>query len=131
MEVAAWWLVYGRSPTFKVHSTMIPSVVEVVAEREDIGVAEATDKAEDAQTRSFQMRSSWASGRRKRSSQSGGDKVPPNREEADVVVAKAPEKAEDEQTRSFHCKLINSVCNDSSQLDPVITDTNCRFCKDD
>ena len=89
MEVAAWWLVYGRSPSFKVHSVMIPSVVEVVAEREDIGVAEATDKAEDAQTRSFQMRSSWASGRRKRSSQSGGDKGPPNREEADIVVAEA------------------------------------------
>ena len=32
MEFAAWWLVYGRSPSFKVHSVMIPSVVEVVAE---------------------------------------------------------------------------------------------------
>jgi hypothetical protein len=72
MEVAAWWLVYGRSPSFKVHSVMIPSVVEVVAEREDIGVAEATEKAEDAQTRS---------------SQSGGDKGPPNREETNIVVA--------------------------------------------
>ena len=74
MEVAAWWLVYGRSPSFKVHSVMIPSVVEVVAERDDIGVAEATDKAEDAQTRS---------------SQSGGDKGPPNREETNIVVAEA------------------------------------------
>jgi len=73
MEVAAWWLVYGRSPSFKVHSVMIPSVVEVGAEREIIGVAEATDKAEDAQARSSQMRYSWASGRRKRSYQSGGD----------------------------------------------------------
>ena len=95
MEVAAWWLVYGRSPSFKVHSVMIPSVVEVVAEREDIGVAEATEKAEDAQPRSFQMRSSWASGRRKRSSQSGGDKGPPNWEEADIVVAEATNKADD------------------------------------
>ena len=76
---------------------MIPSVVEVVAEREDIGVAEAPDKGEDAQTRSFQMRSSWASGRRKRSSQSGGDKGPPNREETNMVVADATDKADDAQ----------------------------------
>ena len=89
MEVAAWWLVYGRSPSFKVHSVMIPSVVEVVAERDDIGVAEATDKAEDAQTRS---------------SQSGGDKGPPNREETNIVVAEAPDKAEDAQTRSFQMR---------------------------
>ena len=89
MEVAAWWLVYGRSPSFKVHSVMIPSVVEVVAERDDIGVAEATDKAEDAQTRS---------------SQSGGDKGPPNREETNIVVAAAPDKAEDAQTRSFQMR---------------------------
>ena len=27
MEVAAWWLVYGRSPSFVVRSVMIPSVV--------------------------------------------------------------------------------------------------------
>ncbi len=38
------------------HSVMIPSVVEVVDGREVIGVAEATEKAEDAQTRSSQMR---------------------------------------------------------------------------
>ena len=91
MEVAAWWLVYGRSPSFKVHSVMIPSVVEVVAERDDIGVAEATDKAEDAQTRS---------------SQSGGDKGPPNREETNIVVAAAPDKAEDAQTRSFQMPML-------------------------
>jgi len=28
MEVAAWWLVYGRSPRFVVRSVMIPSVVD-------------------------------------------------------------------------------------------------------
>ena len=28
MEVAAWWLVYGRRPSFKVQSVMIPSVVD-------------------------------------------------------------------------------------------------------
>ncbi len=50
MEVAAWWLVYGRSPRFKVNSVMIHFVVEVVAEREVIGVAEDIGKAEDAQT---------------------------------------------------------------------------------
>ena len=58
-------------------------------EETNIVVAAAPDKAEDAQTRSFQMRSSWASGRRKRSSQSGGDKGPPNRKETNIVVAEA------------------------------------------
>jgi len=65
MEVEAWWLVYGRSPSFKVNSVMIPSVVEVVAERAVIVVAEATAKAEDAQKRFSQMRYSGASGRSK------------------------------------------------------------------
>ena len=73
---------------------MILSVVEVVAEREDIGVAEATEKAEDAQKRSFQMRYSWASGRRQRSSQSGGDKGPPNREETKAEAQKSIATAE-------------------------------------
>ena len=51
MEVAAWWLLYGCSPSFKVHSVMIPTLVEVVYERAATVVAEATSKAEAAQKR--------------------------------------------------------------------------------
>jgi len=31
IEVAAWWLVYGRSPSFVVRSVMIPSVVTMLS----------------------------------------------------------------------------------------------------
>ena len=42
MEVAAWWLVYGRSPSFVTRSVMIPSVVHPTMLSADAKSSEGT-----------------------------------------------------------------------------------------